>query len=123
MPARRPTIVLGLAALLLAAAAAADQRTDLARCLTRKGVTLYGATWCPACEKQLEAFGRAADYLDYVECSLDGTGFVAPECEDADVKSFPTWEFGDGSRQTGQLSFARLSKKSGCPLTAPEGGR
>ena len=114
--AARAVVLAAAGALLLRAPAAAGNLTDFARCLTRKGATLYGASWCPVCERQLEAFGRAAGYLDYIECSLEGTGFKAPECEDAGVGSFPTWEFRDGSRLKGFQSFTRLGQKTGCSL-------
>ena len=80
---------------------------------------MYGTEWCPACRAQMEAFGDAADYLDYVACDDD-----ARACEDEDIHSFPTWVFGDGSRLTGMVSFERLAGKTGCaPPPAREGPR
>ena len=90
---------------------------DFARCLARKGATLYGASWCPNCRAQLEAFGNAADHLDYVECSESGTSIRTRVCREEDIGKFPTWEFRDGSR-TGYLSLSRLSEKTGCALPA-----
>lgn len=77
---------------------------------------MYGASWCPVCERQLAAFGRAAGYLDHVECSVDGTHERTRTCEAAGVRSYPTWEFRDGSRLSGFVSLPRLAEKTGCAL-------
>ena len=90
--------------------------TQLAECLTQKGAKMYGAYWCPHCQQQKKDFGDAFAKVDYVECSPQGTpqGQQAQVCTDAGVKNYPTWIFPDGSRQTGELSFADLAAKSGC---------
>src|SRR5262245_13228274 len=97
---------------------AAEKLADFARCITRKGASMYSASWCPNCRRQLEMFGDAADDLDVIECSLQGSGFRTPQCEDAEIRSYPTWEFRDGSRQSGMMSLSRLSQKTGCALPA-----
>jgi len=48
-------------------------------------------------------------------------------CKDEGIAEYPTWIFADGTRQTGVLSLAQLSTKTGCPLPAsatstPEAG-
>ncbi len=98
------------------AATAPDGALALAQCMAEKGTTFYGAFWCPHCQKQKKLFGSAAKELPYVECSTaDGKGQLQV-CIDKGVKSYPTWEFGDGSRLTGELSFDTLREKSGCAL-------
>ncbi len=96
--------------------------TEFAQCVAASGTTFFGAFWCPHCQNQKAMFGDAADLLPYVECSTpDGQGRLQ-ECIDANIQSYPTWEFADKTRVNGEISFADLSAKTGCPLpnaTAP----
>src|SRR3989344_2470389 len=87
-----------------------------AQCLSDKGATFYGAFWCPHCQAQKKLFGNSARLLPYVECStLDGKGQVQA-CTEKGVASYPTWEFADGSRLTGEISLEELAKKTSCAL-------
>ena len=95
-------------------ALARDARVDFARCLARNRVTMYGASWCPKCRAQLDAFGSSAEFLNYVECSRNGTRAQTDECKQAGIEAYPTWEFRDRSRIRGKQSFRSLAEKSGC---------
>lgn len=91
-----------------------------ASCISESGATFYGAFWCPHCQAQKKLFGASAKLLPYHECSTpDGKGQLA-DCNDVGVQSYPTWVFADGSRTTGEQSFAELSAKTMCPLTEAE---
>jgi glutaredoxin len=95
----------------------AERMDLLADCLQRKGVTFYGAAWCPQCERQRHLFGAAASRLRYVECSTDGTkDTTAQYCDAADVRGFPTWVRADGARLDGFRNAAELARFSGCRL-------
>lgn len=86
------------------------------QCLKDKGAVFYGAFWCPHCQNQKAMFGKSAKLLPYVECSTpDGRGQV-PLCQEKEIKGYPTWEFADGSRETGEVSLAKLAEKTGCLL-------
>lgn len=88
-----------------------------AQCLKDSGTTFYGAFWCPHCRSQKEMFGAAQKLLPYIECStLDGNGQL-PVCREKGITGYPTWEFPDGSRLSGEQSFATLAEKSGCALS------
>jgi len=89
---------------------------DFAKCVSSKGVRMYGAWWCPHCAEQKEVFGYAFRYVNYVECSPEGKRELNEVCKQAGVKHFPTWQFADGSRNEGELSLTDLSRKSGCKL-------
>src|SRR3989338_9934048 len=89
---------------------------EFAQCLKDKGVTFFGAFWCPHCQAQKKMFGTAEKLLPYVECSTPDGQNQTQQCKDEGVKGYPTWEFPDGTRETGELPFSRLSEKSGCPL-------
>lgn len=96
-----------------------DLRTDLepfAKCLADKGAKFYGTFWCPHCQNQKKMFGTAKDALPYIECSTpDGNGQLQV-CTDAKVESYPTWEFSDGSRMTGEIPLETLAEKTTCVL-------
>ena len=87
-----------------------------AQCLEEKGAIFYGAFWCPHCINQKRQFGRSANLLPYVECSTPDRQNQTQVCIDADISSYPTWEFGDGERVTGEVPFEILAEKTGCEL-------
>lgn len=88
---------------------------EFAKCLTTNGVKMYGAFWCSHCQAQKKMFGNSWQYVNYIECSNpDGT--QTQECKLAGITAYPTWELGDGTRVSGELTFAELSAKSGCSL-------
>lgn len=89
---------------------------DFARCIEEKGATFYGAFWCPHCADQKAAFGNSERLLPYVECSTPDQNGVTIACQQAGINSYPTWEFADGSRETGELSLSFLAEKTGCEL-------
>ena len=87
-----------------------------ASCIKERGATYYGALWCPNCKNQEALFGRSASLLPRVECSTpDGRGQLQV-CKDASITGYPTWQFSDGTRETGTLSLERLSEATSCPL-------
>ena len=88
---------------------------DVADCLTAKGVTFYGAHWCPHCKAQKAMFGKSMDRIVYVECADP----VNPKkqtqaCKDADINSYPTWIFPDGTRMAGTVEVIDLARKANC---------
>lgn len=85
-----------------------------AQCLTDAGVKFYGAYWCPHCQAQKKLFQNSKK-LPYVECSTPDGKAQTQECIDKKIAGYPTWEFKDGSRLDGELTFAQLAEKSGCP--------
>jgi len=87
-----------------------------AQCLGQKGAMFYGAFWCPHCQNQEAMFGKSAKLIPYTECSTpDGNNQLAV-CKDKKIEGYPTWEFADGSRKTGEVPLETLSEKTGCPL-------
>ncbi|HEY7435052.1 MAG TPA: vitamin K epoxide reductase family protein [Methylomirabilota bacterium] len=80
----------------------------LARHLREKGAVMYGAYWCPHCAEQKALFGEAAKDVPYVECAKDGINARPDLCEQAGVKSFPTWVLGT-ERREGTQSLQALA--------------
>ncbi|MCX6757751.1 MAG: thioredoxin domain-containing protein [Candidatus Nomurabacteria bacterium] len=91
-----------------------------AQCLKEKGVTFYGAFWCPHCKKQKELFGTSVKFLKYVECSLPDASGQTQECKDKKIEGYPTWELADGTRlpveNASGVSLETLSAKTSCAL-------
>ncbi|TSC60412.1 MAG: hypothetical protein LiPW15_290 [Parcubacteria group bacterium LiPW_15] len=94
----------------------ADKYDSFATCLKDSGAVFYGAFWCPHCQDQKAEFGRSERLLPYVECSMPDGQTETQVCIDKGIKSYPTWEFKDGSREYGKLDFSTLVKKTGCTL-------
>lgn len=92
------------------------QYDNLARCIKDSGAKFYGASWCPHCQNQKEAFGKSAKYLPYVECSMPGSNAVSLVCKNANIDGFPTWVFSDGSRLVGMQTVEALAEKAGCQM-------
>lgn len=89
---------------------------EFATCIEQSGATFFGAFWCPHCQNQKKMFGKSAKLLPYVECSTpDGKG-QKQVCTDAEVSGYPTWEFADGSRLTGEIPFDVLAEKTACAI-------
>ena len=44
-----------------------------AKCLASKQAKMYGLYWCPHCAEQKEMFGKAFQYVPYVECAIKGS--------------------------------------------------
>ncbi len=89
---------------------------NFAQCITDKGAKFYGAFWCPHCQNQKALFGRSQKKLPYIECSTPSGNGVLDVCKQAKIEGYPTWEFADKSRESGEISLSDLAKKTGCTL-------
>lgn len=83
---------------------------ELAKCLTEKGVVVYGNDFCQYTAKQLNYFGKSKQYLNYVKCSENET-----LCNEKGVRVTPTWEI-KGQTYPQVQTFERLSQLSGCKI-------
>ncbi len=91
---------------------------SFATCLGSKGVTFFGAFWCPHCQAQKARFGTSAKLLPYVECSTpDGQG-QTQACKDAGITTYPTWQFNASTtdRHIGEMELKDLAEKTSCVL-------
>lgn len=93
---------------------------DLAQCLTENGTKMFGAYWCPHCLNQKKEFGKSWKFIKYIECSLPGGQGQTKKCDNENIESYPTWEFKDKSRLTGEISIEILAEKSSCQKTLPK---
>lgn len=84
----------------------------LARHLSKSGVVMYGAYWCPHCRAQKELFGKeAVGELTYVECDPKGKNSQWERCQKRGIQGYPTWEI-KGKLYPGVLSLEELSELS-----------
>jgi hypothetical protein len=87
-----------------------------AKCLASKQTKMYGLYWCPHCAEQKAMFGKAFQYVPYVECAIKGSREMTSECKAAGVKLFPSWQFADNPPKEGVFPMEELSDKTGCAL-------
>lgn len=103
-----------------AGVAEAGKYDNFTTCLEEKGAVFYGAFWCPHCQNTKKLFGSSQKLLPYVECSTpDGKG-QTQACIEKEIASYPTWEFADGSRLTGEIALETLAEKTSCALPLDE---
>lgn len=107
-----------------------DKYNEFAKCLTDKGVKMYGTFWCGKCLTQKKMFGDSFQYINYVECDpkcvRDEKGNLPSICKGHESQSvlciekgvggYPYWEFPDGSVLEGVQELKFLGKKIGCEL-------
>ena len=83
---------------------------NFSKCLTEKGVIMYGASWCPHCQEQKALFGDSFQYVDFVDCEK-----TPNLCSAAEIKAFPTWII-NGEKHLGTKPLDILAVYSGCKL-------
>lgn len=87
-----------------------------ARCLSQKGVKMYGTDWCEYCQRQKKEFGKSFQYVSFVNCD-----YQKQECKERGVESYPTWIIG-GKQYSGVQPLERLASLSGCELLGSSSG-
>lgn len=85
--------------------------TSFARCLAEKNITMYGLKNCSYCRQEKANFGKAFQYVPYIECDSE-----PQKCLEAKIESVPTWLWPDGKRVIGYQGLEKLAKESGCVL-------
>lgn len=109
--------VIVIIALIVVFSRSGDGQYDsFAQCISDSGAKFYGAWWCPHCNSQKKEFGSSAKYLPYIECSTKDGKSQLQVCTDAGIDGYPTWEFADGTRLSGEVSMQVLASKTGCEL-------
>ncbi len=85
-------------------------KDELAKCLSIRNATFYGASWCGHCQNQKSLFGDSFQYVKYVECTEN-----QELCQSAGVTAYPTWII-NGQKYEGELSLSMLAKLADCPV-------
>lgn len=107
-------IIIGIVVIVLAvkfaltggAAINGNSAEAIAKCLTGKGVMMYGSQYCPHCVQQKEIFGDAFEFIDYIECT-ENPSF----CKNLD--GVPAWDI-SGKIYYGTKSLEELASLAGC---------
>lgn len=102
--------------LLLTGCDGATAYDNFAKCVTSKDAKIYGTHWCTACATQKREFGASFQYINFIECDPKGENSKTDLCLKKGIKSYPTWEFSDGSRREGVLALGDLAKITNCEL-------
>ena len=90
--------------------AASGNFDSFTKCLSEKGMVVYGNDWCRYTQQQMSAFGASTGYLNYVKCDEN-----SELCRRKGVRITPTWEI-DGNIYSGIQKFETLSEISGCDI-------
>jgi len=85
---------------------------QLANHLTKEGAVMYGAYWCPHCGDQKKSFGKAFEYIQYVECDPKGPNANPKLCQTKEIKGYPTWEINSRFYE-GNIPLESLANLSG----------
>ncbi len=93
---------------------------EVAKCLTDKGVIMYGAYWCPHCANQKKIFGSDFQFIKYQECDPQGVGGDKAACLEAGVTQYPTWKFPGQGNVIGEQQVRDLAKLANCSEYLPE---
>jgi glutaredoxin len=93
---------------------------DVAKCLTQKGVIMYGAYWCPHCAAQKKIFGDDFQFITYQECDDAGTNGNHKLCLEKGVTSYPTWIFPGQGNLVGEQQPASLAQLANCQDKLPQ---
>lgn len=92
--------------------------TDLAKCLTEKGLREYGSYVCASCKAEKKALGDAFQFIDYVECHPRGPNPQVDLCLEKDIDHTPTWILEpngvEQKRVDGFQGPENLAKFAGC---------
>jgi hypothetical protein len=81
---------------------------QLAKCLTEKGIKMYGSMYCPHCAEQKALFGDSFKLVNYVECTNPDN---AAAC--AGLKGVPAWDI-KGQIYYGKQELSKLRELGGC---------
>jgi len=81
---------------------------QLAKCLTEKGIKMYGSIYCPHCAAQKALFGDAFKFVNYVECTNAENSNLC-----SGLMGVPAWDI-QGQIYYGKQELSKLKELSGC---------
>ncbi|MDP3734769.1 MAG: vitamin K epoxide reductase family protein [Nanoarchaeota archaeon] len=91
---------------------------SVAKCLTEKGMTMYGSFRCGVCAKTRAMFGDSFIYIKEIECHPQGENPQTELCLAKGIEGTPTWILEpngiEQKRQQGFMSIEQLQQFSGC---------
>ncbi len=92
--------------------------TEDAKCITEKGVNMYGSFRCGVCAKTRSMFGDAFEHINEIECHPQGQNAQTELCFEKEIERTPTWilepEGVETNRAVGFMSVQELKEFAGC---------
>ena len=93
---------------------------EFAKCITKKGWTMYSSITCSACRAQRELFGQTAVHLKIIECNPHAPHTQVEQCLKKKIKHTPTWLLekngAEVKRFKGYKELEDLASMTGCNL-------
>ena len=94
--------------------------TGLARCLSEKGVVMYGSITCSSCRAQRKMFGQAFSHIKEIECNPNAPNAQAELCVKKKIQKTPTWIMEKGGEEIKRIEGYQLPNDlasfAGCNL-------
>ena len=115
-------IIVGAGVFMFLSGPKADQKdySTLTKCLTDKGVFMYGSITCNVCKREREYLGPAMQYVKEIECNARSPNSQVELCLARGIEKTPTWILEkDGQelkRLEGFQDAAALADLGGCPV-------
>jgi len=114
------SLLLALVVITACSSGPGPKYNEFAKCVSATDAVMYGAFWCPHCERVKKSFGDGFEFINYVECDpRDELG--QPElCIEKKIEKYATFVFADGSRLIGEPKLSEIAEKTGCELPPDE---
>ena len=117
---KNPAYIISLAVLSVLLITGCGTKTTtnhdaLAQHLALAGFKVFGTEACGACSVQKELFGSSWQYINYEECTEEGTSYQTELCKAENIVAYPTWELPDGTREKGVMTLEELAEISNFP--------
>ncbi|MBT4539308.1 vitamin K epoxide reductase family protein [Candidatus Woesearchaeota archaeon] len=115
-------VIINLIPLIIFNVAGGEKKdhSELAQCITDKGVNMYGSFRCGVCAKTRAMFGDSFEHINEIECHPQGENPQTELCLSKNIEGTPTWILEpngvEEKRFTGFLSIEELAEFSGCNL-------
>jgi uncharacterized membrane protein len=95
-----------------------EDHSEVAKCITNKGVNMYGSFRCGVCAKTRNMFGDAFEFINEIECHPQGENARTEYCLEKNVKGTPTWILEpngvEEKRFEGFMTIEEMREFSGC---------
>ncbi len=97
-----------------------EDHSELAQCISKQGVNMYGSFRCSVCAKTRAMFSDSFQYINEIECHPQGENSQTALCLEKDLEGTPTWILEpngkEQKRHTGFLNLEELAEFSGCDM-------
>ena len=97
-----------------------ERSVEFAKCITKKGWSMYSSFTCLACRAQQELFGPAAVHLKIIECNPHAPRTQVEQCLKKNIQYTPTWVMTQKDKEVkrtkGYQKLQDLASMTGCTL-------